>query len=71
MPFQEYTRSKGKRLTYTIEYDHGEYFIHRDGVMKKAFPDALVAGMHPREAKADLMLRIAIADIETLAGMEE
>jgi len=71
MPYQEYTRTKGKRLTYTIEYADGEYFIHRDGVMKKAFPDAMVAGMAPHEAKADLMLRIAIADIESLLGMEE
>lgn len=71
MPVYEYTRRGGKRLTYTIEYDQGEYFIHRDGDMKKAFPDALAAGMAPHEATADLMLRMAIADIEGLHGMEE
>ncbi|RJG07680.1 hypothetical protein D3870_18265 [Noviherbaspirillum cavernae] len=71
MPFQEHTRSTGKRLTYTIEYDDGEYFIHRDGIMKKAFPDPLAAGMDPHEAKAHLMLRMAIADIECLSGMDE
>jgi hypothetical protein len=71
VPVQEYTRSTGRRLTYTIEYDHGEYFIQRDGQMKKSFPDAMAAGMDPREAKAELMLRMAIADIESLSGMDE
>lgn len=71
MPVEVYTRSTGKRLTYTIEYDDGEYFIRHQGVMKKAFPDALAAGMDPHEAKADLMRRMAIADIETLSGMDE
>lgn len=71
MPVYEYTRRGGQRLTYTIEYDQGEYFIHRDGQMKKAFPDALAAGMAPHEATADLMLRMAIADIEALNGLEE
>lgn len=71
MPVYEYTRRGGQRLTYTIEYDQGEYFIHRDGQMKRAFPDALAAGMAPHEATADLMLRMAIADIEALHGMQE
>jgi hypothetical protein len=70
MPVYEYTRRKGRRLIYTIEYDHGEYFIHRDAEVKK-FPDAMAVGIAPHEATADLMLRMAIADIETLAGMEE
>jgi hypothetical protein len=71
MPVQEYTRTGGKRLTYTIEYDHGEYFIQRDGQMKKSVPDVIVFGVAPSEAKAELMLRMAIADIETLTGMDE
>lgn len=71
MPVYEYTRRTGKRLTYTIEYDRGEYFIRRDGQMKKAFPDAMIAGMAPQEATPDLMLRMAIADIEALNGMTE
>lgn len=71
MPVYEYTRPTGKRYTYTIEYDQGEYFIHRDGQMKKAFPDAMVAGIAPHEASPELMRRMAIADIDTLNGMEE
>jgi hypothetical protein len=71
VPVYEHTRSSGKRLTYTIEYDDGEYFIERDGVLKKAVPDPLMIGIVPSEAKADLMLRMAIGDIETLYGMEE
>lgn len=71
MPIQEYTRSRGRRLTYIIAYDHGEYFIERDGELKKSMPDALAVGIAPHEAKADLMLRMAIADIEALSGMEE
>jgi hypothetical protein len=71
VPVYEYTRSTGKRLTYTIEYDHGEYFIEQDGKLKKAVPDPLMIGIVPHEAKADLMLRMAIADIEALVGMEE
>ncbi|HJV51496.1 MAG TPA: hypothetical protein VJ652_08560 [Noviherbaspirillum sp.] len=71
MPTYEYTRRTGKRLTYKIEYDQGEYFIERDGQMKKAFPDAMAAGMAPHEATVDLMLRMAIADIEALNGMDE
>lgn len=66
-----YTRTKGRQLTYTIEYDDAEYFIHRDGKLLKSVPDALVAGVLPSEASADLMLRTAIADIERLEGMEE
>lgn len=71
MPVIEYQRSSGKRLTYVIEYDQGEYFILRDGQMKKAVPDALATGMAPSEASPDLMLRMAISDIETLTGMDE
>lgn len=71
MPRQEYRRSKGQCLLYTIEYDQGEYFIQRDGEMKKQVPDALIAGVAPHEAKAELMLRMAIADIEALIGMDE
>ena len=71
MPVHEYTRRAGRRLTYSIEYDQAEYFIHRDGTLKRAFPDALAAGMAPHEATPDLMLRMAIADIEALHGMDE
>lgn len=71
MPRQEYRRSKGQCLLYTIEYDQGEYFIQRDGEMKKQVPDAVIAGVAPHEAKAELMLRMAIADIEALIGMDE
>jgi hypothetical protein len=71
MPSVEYTRSTGKRLTYLIAYDHGEYFIQREGQMKKSMPDAFTAGIAPEEAKPSLMLRCAIADIEALIGMDE
>ncbi|HCE07050.1 MAG TPA: hypothetical protein DIT28_01835 [Oxalobacteraceae bacterium] len=71
MPVLEYTRCKGKHLTYTVTYDDGEYFIEQDGRMKKSVPDALAIGIAPHEAKASLMLRMAIADIEALLGMEE
>ncbi len=71
MPVQEYTRRTGKRLTYLIEYDQGEYFIHRDGIMKKAFPDAIASGISPKEATPELMMRLAIGDIESLNGMDE
>lgn len=71
MPVIKYTRSTGQRLTYTISYDDGEYFIERDDQMKKSTPDAAVLGIDPHEAKAELMLRMAKADIESLNGMEE
>ncbi len=71
MPSTTHTRSHGQGLTYTIAYDDGEYFISRDGVLKKAMPDAIVAGLAPSEATAELMLRMAIADIEALLGMQE
>src|SRR3990167_3292639 len=71
MPALEYTRTKGQRQTYTITYDDGEYFIQRDGKMLKSVPDVMVEGVDPHEAKAKLMLRMAIADIEDLLGMEE
>jgi hypothetical protein len=54
-----------------VTYDDGEYFIEQDGKMKKSVPDALAIGVAPHEAKASLMLRMAIADIEALLGMEE
>jgi hypothetical protein len=68
---QEYQRRQGQRLLYMIEYDYGEYFILRDGELKKSIPDAIVLGIAPHEATPELMLRTAIADIEALAGMEE
>ena len=71
MLVHEYTRRNGQRLTYTIVYDQGEYFIHRDGQLKKSVPDAFVAAVSADEAKPELMLRMAIADIEVLIGMEE
>lgn len=71
MLVHEYTRRNGQRFTYTIVYDQGEYFIQRDGQMKKSVPDAIVASVSPSEAKPELMLRMAIADIEGLLGMEE
>ncbi|MDB5825123.1 MAG: hypothetical protein JWR21_3827 [Herminiimonas sp.] len=71
MPTHEHTRSKGQGFRYRIEYDQGEYFIQRDNQMKKEVPDALVAGVTPHEATPELMLRMAIADIESLIGMDE
>ena len=71
MPVREYTRTGGKRLTYTIVYDQGEYFIQRDGQMKKSVPDAMSTGIAPHEATPSLMLRLAIGDIEALNGMDE
>ena len=71
MSMQEYRRSKGQCLLYTIEYDQGEYFIQRDGEMKKSIPDAIVLGIAPHEATPELMLGTAIADIEALNGMDE
>jgi hypothetical protein len=54
-----------------IEYDQGEYFILRDGKLRKSVPDAIVLGIAPHEATPELMLRTAIADIEGLVGMDE
>ncbi|MDB5760772.1 MAG: hypothetical protein JWM30_4061 [Burkholderia sp.] len=71
MPSKNYTRLGGQRRTYTIAYDKGEYFIERDGVMKKAVPDAMATGIAPSEATPELMLRMAIGDIESLNGMDE
>ena len=71
MPVQEYTRRTGKRLTYVIEYDQGKYFIRRDGIMKKACHDAVASGISPKEATPQLMVRLAIGDIESLNGMDE
>lgn len=71
MPVLQYTRTGGQRLTYTIVYDEGEYFIQRDGLMKKTMPDALSSGLAPAEATPKMMLKLAIGDIESLNGMEE
>ncbi len=71
MPVEHYTRRTGKRYTYEIEYDRGEYFIHRDGVLKRAFPDALASGIANGEDTPALMLKLAIGDIEALHGMDE
>jgi hypothetical protein len=71
VPLYEHTRSRGQRLTYTIEYADGEYFIERNGQLKRAVQDPLMIGVAPSEAKAELMLRMAIGDIETLYGMDE
>jgi hypothetical protein len=71
MASELYTRLGGQRLTYRVAYDQGEYFIERDGILKKAVPDALATGIVPEEATPALMLRMAIGDIESLNGMEE
>ena len=42
MPKTDYTRTKGKQLTYSIEYGDGEYYIEREGRMLKSVPDAIV-----------------------------
>jgi len=41
---------------YTIMYDQGEYFIVRDGKMRKSVPDAIVASVTPLEAKASRLV---------------
>ena len=56
MPVEEYTRRTGQRLTYVIQYDQGEYFIRRDGAMKKAVPDVMVTGISSKMATPALML---------------
>ncbi len=71
MAAQTYQRTKGQHFEYMIEYDRGEYFIHRDGVMKKSVADAVIAGIAPSEATPEMMLRMAKADIESLIGMDE
>ena len=71
MPSEYYTRRGGQRLTYLIAYDKGEYFIERDGRLKKSVPDAMATGIAPSEATPELMLRMAMGDIESLNGMEE
>lgn len=71
MQMQEYQRRQGRRLLYTIEYEQGSYFIQRDGEIKKSIPDAIILGIAPHEATPELMLGTAIADIETLNGMDE
>lgn len=71
MATHEYARSTGQRLSYTITYDHGQYFISGNGKLKKSVPDAEIAGIPAEDAKPSLMLRMAIADIEALAGMDE
>ena len=47
MPIIEWTRTTGQRLTYSITYDDGEYFIERDGILKRQLPDAFLAGISP------------------------
>lgn len=71
MPSEYFSRRTGQRLTYLIAYDKGEYFIEREGQLKKAVPDALATGIAPDEATPELMLRMAKGDIESLNGMEE
>ncbi|MEO6352181.1 MAG: hypothetical protein ABIO19_03800 [Burkholderiaceae bacterium] len=71
MLVHEYTRRTGQKLTYVIVYDQGEYFIQRDNQLKKSVADAHVAAITPHEATPELMLRMAIADIEGLQGMDE
>ncbi|WP_426107498.1 hypothetical protein [Massilia sp. TSP1-1-2] len=71
MPSSQHRRNAGQQLLYSIAYDQGEYFITRDGVLKKSVPDAMVAGIVLAEATPELMLRTAIADIEALIGMDE
>lgn len=71
MHVQQYTRTRGRHLTYTIRYDNGKYLIERDGLLKKSVPDVISQGMDPHEAKAEFMLRTAISDIEALIGMDE
>jgi hypothetical protein len=71
MPTTEYRRHGGRHLTYRIHYDRSEYFIERDGVLKKSVPDGFLSGVGDAEASPDLMLRMAIADIEALIGMDE
>jgi hypothetical protein len=71
MPVYEYTRRTGQQYTYQIEYAQGEYFIKRDGVLKKSFPDAIASGVAKGEDTPDFMLKLAIGDIETLNGMSE
>ena len=71
MSSTQHRRTTGQQLTYNIDYDQAEYFITRDGVLKKSVPDAVVAGVAPSEATPQLMLRMAVADIEALIGMDE
>jgi hypothetical protein len=71
MHVAHYKRTRGQHLIYTIRYDDGEYLIERDGRLKKSVPDVISLGMDPHEAKAALMLRTAISDIEALIGMDE
>lgn len=71
MPSEYYTRRGGQRLTYLIAFDKGEYFIERDGALKKSLPDAMATGIAPDEATPELMLRMAKGDIESLNGMDE
>lgn len=68
---QNWQRSKGQGLTYTIRYGMGQYLILRDGELKRSLPDAFIASIDPDEATPELMLSLAIADIESLIGMEE
>lgn len=71
MAIHAYTRSTGQKLAYRITYNPGEYYIACDGKLKKSIPDAVEVGLSRDEAKASRMLRMAIADIESLTGMDE
>lgn len=71
MPVEHYTRTSGQRLTYQISYAAGEYFIERDGVLKKRMDNPAVATISTGEATPELMRQMAIADIESLIGMDE
>ncbi|MES2047313.1 MAG: hypothetical protein V4447_02850 [Pseudomonadota bacterium] len=67
----EHRRNSGQQLTYSIRYGQGEYIILRDGQVKKSVGDGIIVSIAPHEAKPDLMLSMAIADIELLTGMDE
>jgi hypothetical protein len=71
MPVQEYVRNRGQGYKYSIDYAQGEYFILRNREMKKSVPDATIARIAREEAQPEMMLKMAIADIEDLAGMDE
>jgi hypothetical protein len=71
MLVEHYTRTSGRCLTYDITYDAGEYFIERDGVLKKRVDNPAVATVATAEATPELMRQMAIADIEALIGMDE
>lgn len=71
MQMTEYTRRTGKRYTYQVEYEKGQYFIRRDGMLKKSFQDPHAHGIALGEDTPEVMFKLAVGDIETLNGMEE